>query len=180
MRTKLGHAIRQVALGGVLAAAATGGFAATQGTTGFTSTGDLDISLTVNEEVKISNLVDITLPVFNGTDVSDTSDACIYRNGGGNYQITATGSGPANAFQLVDGGNTVSVNYAVAYDDGTGFSALTSGSSLASSGASDIDDDCVTDGADNATIQVTVAAADASALPADTYSGTLTLLVAPN
>jgi len=178
MRPKLGHAIRQVALGGVLAAVATGGFAATQGTTGFTSSGDLDISLTVNDEVKISNLVDINLPPFGGTDVTGTSDACIYRNGGGDYLITATGSGAANAFQLTDGTN--SVNYSVNYDDGTGSSSLASGVALSRTNAAEDDDDCVTFGADNATIDVTVAAADASALPAAVYSGTLTLLVAPN
>ncbi len=178
MRTKLGHAVRQVALGGVLAAAATGGFAATQGSTGFTSTGDLDISLTVNDEVKISNLVDINLAPFSGTDVTGTSDACIYANGGGEYQITATGSGAANAFQLTDGTN--SVNYSVSYDDGTGASSLASGVALLRTNAAEDDDDCVTLGDDNATIDVTVAAADASVLPAATYSGTLTLLVAPN
>jgi len=178
MRTKLGHAIRQVALGGVLAAAATGGFAATQGTTGFTSSGDLDISLTVNSEVKISNLVDITLPDFSGTDVTGTSGACVYRNGGGNYLITATGSGTANAFELTDGTNPV--NYSVRYDDGSGFAAMTSGSALSSGNAVSADDDCVTNGADNAVIEVTVAAADASTLPQATYAGTLTLLVAPN
>ena len=177
MRTKLGHAIRQVALGGVLAAAATGGYAATQGTTGFTSTGDLDISLTVNDEVKISNLVDIFLPPFTGTDVTGNSSACIYRNGGGAYQVTATGSGPANAFQLTDGTN--SVTYSVAFDDGTGSSSLTSGLALSRTNAEAVDDDCTTAGSDNATIDVTVAAANASVLPAATYIGTLTLLVAP-
>jgi len=178
MNMELGRTLKQIALGGALAAVAASGFAATQGTTGFTSTGDLVITLTVNDEVHISNLTDIVLPTFAGADVSGTSGACIYRSGGtGLYQITATGSGPANAFQLTDATN--SVIYSVTYDDGTGAVPMTSGLALNAANAEAVDDDCATLGADNATVGVTVLAANAAVLPASTYTGTLTLLVAP-
>ena len=179
MRTRLGNSLKRLAVGGVIAAAATTAHAATDGTTGFTSTGDLLITLTVNNEVKISNLADIDLGVFGGTDVSGTSPACVYRNGlpGGAYNITATGSGAGNAFELTDG--TDIVDYAVEFDDGSGFSGLTTGVALGSSGATNADDDCFTAGADNAAVRVTVTAADAAVLPASVYTGTLTLLVAP-
>ena len=177
MKSNLVRTCKQVALGGALAAVATGGFAATQGTTGFTSVGDVDIFLTVSDEVRINNLVDITLPPFTGADVQGTTDACVYRNGGTTYNGTATGSGAGNAFTLTDGVNTVP--YTVTFDDGTGASGMTSGSALGRDNATGTDDSCVTAGADNATIEVTVTAADASGLPQATYSGTLTLLVAP-
>ncbi len=177
MRTKLGKAIAAVAAGGLLAVTAGTALAATQGSTGFTSTGDLLISLTVNNEVKISNLADITLPAFTGTDVSGTSAACVYRNGGGAYNITATGSGPANAFELTDTVNSVA--YGVEYDDGSGFTGMATGVVLAAANAEAANDDCATAGADNGSVRVTVTAANAAVLPASTYSGTLTLVVAP-
>jgi hypothetical protein len=177
MRTELAKTLKRIALGATLATVATSGFAATQGSTGFTSVGDLDISLTVANEVKISNLSDIVLPGFTGTDVSGTSAACVYRNAGTTYNITATGSGAANAFTLTDGTNTVA--YGVTYDDGSGATALATGVALAADGAEGVDDDCSTAGANNGSIEVTVTAAAAAGLPAATYSGTLTLLVAP-
>ena len=110
--------------------------------------------------------------------MSDTSAACVYRSGPtGSYNITATGNGPANAFTLTDGVN--SVNYSVTYDDGSGPSALLSGVALGALNATNVDDNCVTAGGTNGSIEVTVAAVDATGLPASTYTGTLTLLVAP-
>ena len=178
MRTELAETLKRVALGATLATVATSGFAATQGSTGFTSTGDLLITLGVVDEVRISALSDISLGNFAGVDVSGTSPACVYRSGlTGNYNITATGSGAANAFALTDGTNTVS--YSVTYDDGSGATALASGVALGASNATSVDDNCATLGANNGTIEVTVAAVDATGLPASTYTGTLTLLVAP-
>ena len=107
MKNQIAKALKQIAFAGSLAAVATSGFAATQGATGFTSTGDLDITLTVSDEVRISNLVDIVLPAFTGADVTGTSGACIYRNGGPTYQVTGTGSGLLNAFTLTNGVDTV-------------------------------------------------------------------------
>jgi hypothetical protein len=178
MRTELAKTLKRIALGATLATLATSGFAATQGTTGFTSTGDLDISLVVDDEVKISNLSDIILPGFTGTDVSGTSAACVYRNTGTSYNITATGSGAANAFTLTDG--TTTVNYSVTYDDGDGADSLATGVALLADNASDTNNDCATGPGNNGSIEVTVTAANAAVLPAATYTGTLTLLVAPN
>ena len=178
MRTELAQTLKRIALGAALATAATSGFAANQGTTGFTSTGDLDITLTVSDEVKISNLSDITLPGFTGTDVSGTSEACVFRNSGASYNITATGSGTGNAFSLTDGTSTVP--YSVTYDDGSGPAGLATGVALAADNAETTDnDDCASLGANNGSIEVTVTAAAAAGLPAATYTGVLTLLVAP-
>ncbi len=178
MRTRMSNSLQRIAIGGaILAMTSTTVYAATQGTTGFTSTGDLLITVTVSDEVKISNLVDIDLGGFVGVDLTGTSPACIYRNTGTTYNLTATGSGPANAFQLTDGTDVVA--YTVEYDDGTGFSSMATGVALGADNAEVANDDCVTAGSDNGSIQVTVAAAVAAALPAATYTGTLTLLVAP-
>ncbi|MEM7001858.1 MAG: hypothetical protein AAF529_13805 [Pseudomonadota bacterium] len=171
------NTFKKIAVGGVLAAVATTGFAANQGSNGFNSTGDLLITLNINDEVRISNLGDITLD-FAGADISDTSPACIYRNGGADYQVTATGDGAANAFTLTDGTNTIA--YTVSFDDGAADTPMASGTALARTNATGTDDDCVTNGGNNATITVGVAAAAANSLPQAAYTGTLTLLVAPN
>lgn len=169
-------------LRGVLAAAVAVGLgatatAATDGTVGFNSTGTVVITLDVNDEVRISNLTDINLGVFAGVDASGSSAACVYRNGTGAYQITATGDGVAGAFTLTDGTNTVA--YSVDFDDGSGALAMTSGTTLAGrTGADPGSATCATTG-NNANVTATVLATDAATLPAGTYAGTLTLVVAP-
>lgn len=151
--------------------------AATDGAVGFNSTGTVDISLSVNDEVRISNLADIDLGIFAGADAIGSTDACVYRNGTGAYRITATGSGAGGAFSLTDGTNSVA--YTVEYDDGTGALALGSSTPLIGrTGADPASATCATTG-NNATVTTTVTAADGAALPAGTYTGTLTLLVAP-
>lgn len=179
MSFSLSKIAKGLALGGFAAAMASGAMAATQGTPGFTSTGSLVITVDVNDEVQISNLADINLGAFTGSDLTDSSPACIYRNGlVSTYQITGTGSGAANAFTLTDGTNTVA--YSVDYTTvANGTNAMTSGSALLAQDGADNDTGCANTG-DNGTIAVTVTAANAAALPASTYTGTLTLVVAPN
>ena len=157
----------------------TGSWAAVQGTTGGNSTGSLDMSVQVNDEVRISNLTDI-VAAFDGTnDVVGTSSACVYRNGTGLYNLTAAGDGAASAFSLTDGVIATPIPYAVGFNDGGGDTAVTTGVTLTGlTGADQASDTCATTG-NNATITVTVTAADLLPAPASTYLGTLTLLVAP-
>ncbi|MEM9620093.1 MAG: hypothetical protein AAF993_00495 [Pseudomonadota bacterium] len=169
--------LKKVAVGGALVAMTSGAYAAVDGTLGATSTGSFDISLTVNGAVKISNLSDMTLPPFSGSDVSNTQTACVYSNStGGNYNVTATATGAS--FDL--NGTGGSILYNVEYDDGSagGFVGLTHGNAAAMTNASATDDDCGGSGS-NATVRVSVDAADAAAVPQGSYTSTLTLLVAP-
>ena len=153
-------------------------FAATQGTVGGTSTGDLDITVTVNDAVRISNLTDI-VATFDGTnDVVETSAACVYRNGTGNYQITASGDGAGSAFTITDG-VAAPIPYTVTYDDGSGASAMTSTVALTGQTGGDGTSPVCTGTGNNGTIEVTVTAASLLGAPASTYAGTLTLTVAP-
>ena len=177
MNKGIRKAIRGLVVGGVAVGLSSVALAATDGVVGFNSTGTVDISLDVNDEVRISNLTDINLGVFAGVDAVGSSAACVYRNGTGNYNLTASGDGAAGAFTLTDGTNTVP--YSVTYDDGSGAAAATAGAVLAGlTGADPASDTCAGTG-NNGTIEVTVAAADAAGLPAATYAGVLTLLVAP-
>ncbi len=167
----------RVVLAGLLAAATLNTYAATQGELGATSTGVLNISVGIGDSVRISNLQDIS-GTFDGTnDIVGSSAACVYRNGTGNYNLSATGSGTGGAFELTDGTNTVP--FSVSFNDGNGAQALTTGVQLTGlSGADIMSPSCANTG-DNGTIEVTITAADLSAVPGATYSGALTLLVAP-
>ncbi len=166
--------------GGVAVMIAANSFAANDGIIGATSTGDLDISLSILDEVRISNLTDITLGTFVGADLSGTSAACVFRSGTGNYEITASGNGGATSDQFVlnDGGAN-DVSYSVTYDDGSGATPLTSGTALTSQTGGDPASDTCAGTGDNGSIAVSVLAADMAPLPAGAYNGTLTLTVAP-
>jgi len=179
MSFSFAKAAKGLVAGGVAVMIAANGFAATQGTVGATSTGDLDISLTIVDEVRISNLVDITLGTFLGADLGGSSPACVFRSGTGNYEITATGDGGTGSdeFALTDGTN--SVDYTVAYDDGSGAVLVSSGTPLTGQTGGDPASDTCAGTGDNGTIAVNVLASDMEGLPAGAYTGTLTLTVAP-
>ena len=81
--------------------------AATQGTLGLTSTGTIDISVGVGDQIQITALADITGPYVPGTDFNGSSPACVYSNGGtGAFDVTMTSAnGSGTNFQLNDSRN---------------------------------------------------------------------------
>jgi len=152
--------------------------AATQGTLGATSTGDLTITLDIANLVRVSNLNDINLGTFagGGGGLAGTDTFCVYRNGAGNYNINMTGDGTANAFTLANGANTVP--YTVDFVNGATTTAMNTGTGLAGqTGANTVSDTCA--GVDNVSVNISVSNADLSSSPAGTYSGVLTMVVAP-
>lgn len=154
-------------------------FAATQGSLGTTSTGDLIINLDIDSLVRVNNLNDIDLGTFSGGagDLSGADNFCIYRNGAGNFNITMTGSGAGSAFTLTDGTNTLP--YSVEFTNSTP-NAMTAGTLLAAqSGAFTANDTCDSGASDNVSVSVTVANGALASVPAGSYTGTLTMVVAP-
>ena len=159
--------------------------AATQGTTGPTSSGDLVVSLIVDNKLKVSNLDDTALGTFAGADLSATETICVYFNQDAPYQITFDSNDTPGTFELSDGVNNIP--YSFTYDDGTnGATAVVAGTPLtgrdlannnATTGA---DDDCATIAADNGTIDFTALATDITGNPNGTYSETLNITVAPS
>ena len=127
--------------------------------------------------VKVSGLNDIALIVRSDGGASGSTTACIYRNGTGSYMVTANGSGVANAFTLSDGNSGV-IPYSVTFDDGNGAEPLTKDTTLTGlTGANTLSMNC--NGGTNATIDVAVSATDFIGAPAGDYTGTLTLIIAP-
>ncbi len=121
------------------------------------------------------------------TDVDPASDAssnqniCIYSNtASGGYEIKATGDGAANAFTLANGALTP-VAYTVAFDDSPGQSTgspLTTNVALTGQNSTASNQNCT--GGETASLIIGVASSELQKMQAGlAYSGTLTLVVAP-
>jgi hypothetical protein len=170
---------RALAVAAAFTFAAGDAFAASQGSLGATSQGSLDITLTIDPLVQISALDDIPLGAYTGGgDMTGDDDLCVYSNNGG-YDITATGNGAGQAFELI--GTSANVPYTVEWATtagaGTG-TALTTGVALAGQGGNFAGGPNCSAG-ENAQVIVTVGSAALGAAPADNYTGVLNLLVAP-
>ncbi len=153
---------------------------AAAGTLGDTSSDTSTVSLEVTDKVQISNISDIPLGAYNGTDATMTGGTsyCVFRNGGDDYQVTlTTDQGAFNvasattldtiAFSAkVDADNDASDGAAIAYNTA---SAAMSGAATTNCG-----------GANNGAIHVTFLQADLlSASSANDYQAVVTVLVEP-
>ena len=163
-------------------------FAATaDGSLGATSTGTVDIDVQVNDLVQISNLAPMTGNVYTpGGPVTDSTPACIYRNGSPDYEITATSSnGNGTDFFLSDTVNDVI--YDVTFDDGSGSGPTDlNNASLESTftDANQTSTDCTVGTEGNATIAISIPETDVTdnglaEVPAATYTDELTILLGP-
>ena len=156
--------------------------AATQGTAGATSTGSVGISATVPGRVQISGLTDVAFGTVDpASAASQNEDVCVWSNTSGRaYQVTATGSGASNAFTLSDGTNLLpyAVEWAATAGQTSG-NALAAGTALTGLASTATSPTCSSGAAASASLIVKMTAANLQAAVASTYSGTLTLVVAP-
>ncbi len=164
-----------LALTATMAAPAT---AATQGSVGSTSTGTVDISVTIPQLARISNLNDIGFGSWSGVGALSGNDSlCVWTTTGA-YNITATGSGALNAFTLAAGLSTVP--YTVSWADTAGAGSgtgVTTGTPLVAQTSGAATTNCA--GGDTATVFVDIAEPDLAAATDGLHTGTLTLVVAP-
>ena len=156
--------------------------AVTQGSLGSTSTGSVSITATVPGRVQIGGLTDIAFGTVDPSSAaSQSEDVCVWSNmSGRGYQVTATGSGASNAFTLTDGTNTLP--YSVEWAGSTGQSsgtALTSGSALTGLTSTATNPTCSSGAPKTASFFVKMNATSLQAAVASSYTGTLTLVVAP-
>lgn len=157
--------------------------AASDGTLGATSTGRSNITITVTRELRINNLGDISLGTFDVATAPfvGTDTLCVYDNGSTAYQMTLSSLNGSGIFEMINGANRIT--YTVEYDDtGTGasYSSATEAVALvAQANATSTNDSCVTAGSDNATVRVTVTAANVSNAANGTYTDTLSAVIAP-
>lgn len=158
--------------------------ASTQGSLGASSTGSVTINASVPARVRISGLADVDLTnVDPAVDASVAQDICVWSNTvTRGYQVTASGSGTANAFTLANGA-LPEVAYTVEWAASSGQSngtPLSTGSALTGQTSSATNSNCASGPASSASLIVKVGSTDLQAMPAaTTYTGTLTLVVAP-
>lgn len=163
--------------------------AATQGSQGTTSTGTVTVNASVAARVDISNLSDVTFtdadlgPILNTAgQATKPQNVCVWSNNSDkSYFITASGSGAANAFTLANSTNPV-IPYEVLWNatsgqtTGTQLTTATKSAKLIGTAGNP---NC--GGGTTATLILGILGTDANAMLAGTvYTGTLTLLIAPN
>lgn len=189
MFRKIQKKIGAIALIAAIASANSGNvLAATQGTVGNTSTGTALISITKSVQARISGISDMTLANWNVDMGAVTlySDVCIYSSTG-SYKVTASGSGLLGIFTV----NTSLLNaiaYSVEWNDAGAGSLTSSGTNLifnlpsgTFNNANNSSTDCSGGANKNARVIVKVSSLAMGLAPNsnDPYTGTLTMVVAP-
>jgi hypothetical protein len=180
-RIQLNRAITGLAIASVLMASPVA--AATQGTLGATSTGNVSITASVPSRARITGLADVAFTSQDpATAASNAQNVCVWSNTATRgYTITATGSGTSNAFTLTNGSTTVpySVAWAPSINQTSG-TALISGTASGSLTSSATNQTCVSGPVASSSLIVGISTTDLGTMSAaSTYTGTLTLLVAP-
>ena len=158
-------------------------FAATQGSLGATSTGSISIGASVPNRVQLSGLSDVSFTNQDpATAAINAQNVCVWSNTSTKgYNVAASGSGAAGAFTLANGALTVpyTVEWAQTsgQSSGTGLavsSALTGQQSTATNAL------CASGPSSTASLIIKMSTASLQSMQAaTTYTGTLTLVVAP-
>lgn len=158
--------------------------ASTQGTFGATSTGTVSINASVPGRVRISGLSDVT---FANADpsvaASNAQSICVWSNTSTRgYTITASGSGAGSAFTLSNGANPT-VPYTVEWADTSAQAAgtaLTAAAALTGQTSAATNSDCSAGPGSSASLIVSIGSPALQTMVGGVdYTGTLTLLVAP-
>lgn len=157
--------------------------AATQGSFGTTSTGSVTINASVPNRIQLTGLSDVSLLNQDPTvAASNAQSVCVWSNSSTRgYYITATGSGAANAFTLANGAATVpySVEWAGSGGQVSG-TALTAATALHGLTSTAVNPTCASGSSNSASLIVKMSTASLQSMQAAaTYTGTLTLVVAP-
>ena len=154
--------------------------AAGDGSLGATSTGQSDVTLTIANQAQITGVDNIGLGTFDGsTDLVGQTAFCVYRSGGDNYNMTVSITGKTT-FEVESATTSDTIGFTAQIDgdnDASNGSAILEGGTSANytgSGALDCGS------ADNASLEVTFAAADLrAASSAADYTATMQILVTP-
>ena len=175
---------RRLVAGIIMAALAQGtALGATQGSLGSTSTGSISIGASVPNRIQISGLADVSFTNQDpATPAANAQNVCVWSNTSTKgYNVTATGSGTGSAFTLANGAATVP--YAVEWAGSSGQStgtALTTGSALTGLTSTATNATCSSGPGSSASLIVKIPTTRLQSMQAAaSYTGTLTLVVAP-
>jgi len=157
--------------------------AATQGTLGATSTGSIAIGASVPNRVQLSGLTDVSFTNQDpATAALNAQNVCVWSNTSTKgYNVTATGSGTASAFTLSSGALTVPYSVQWSQSSGqTSGTALATGTALTGLKSTATSANCSSGVTSSASLIVSMTTANLQTMQAaTTYTGTLTLVVAP-
>ena len=156
-------------------------FAATDGELNPFSVGDFDITVTIPNRVRISDLdtIDLGIYVLDSGNVRANDDVCVYSNTPtARYDVTITGSGASGAYTVTNGTDTVP--FSVLWNETTG----TAGNGLIFSGntlnlrenANSQSTDCSVGGL---TSNIEVLFGNFNNVSNGVYTGTLTVVIEP-
>ena len=157
--------------------------AATQGSLGSTSTGSISIGASVPNRVQLSGLSDVNFTNQDpATAAFSAQNVCVWSNTSTKgYNVMASGSGTASAFTLANGALTVP--YSVEWSQTSGQTSGTAlGVSTALTGQKSTATNalCASGPSSTASLIVKMSTASLQSMQAaTTYTGTLTLVVAP-
>lgn len=157
--------------------------AASQGSLGATSTGSISIGASVPNRVQLSGLNDVSFANQDpATAAVSPQNLCVWSNTSTKgYNVTASGSGTANAFTLANG--ALNVPYSVEWSQSSGQSsgtALTAGTALTGLKSTATNALCAAGPSSTASLIVKMSTSSLQTMQAaTTYTGTLTLVVAP-
>jgi hypothetical protein len=156
---------------------------------GTPSSGNLDITLTVNKFIQVTGLDDIDLGSYSGAAVTSQSDSFCVRSNAATFSLTMGdyANGAATGFELnEDGVGTDTIDYTVELSTVDTLSAVTSlGNAVfntANTGISEQRALSACSGNDNVQVSVSVLETGVNGLAAATaggYTGHLGILVAP-
>lgn len=161
----------------------TSAIAATQGSLGTSSTGTVAIGASVPNRVQLSGLSDVSfLNQDPAAAALNAQNVCVWSNTSTKgYNVTASGSGTASAFTLSSG--SLTVPYSVEWSPTSGQSsgtALASGTALTGLTSAATSATCSSGATSSASLIVKMSTANLQTMQAaTTYTGTLTLVVAP-
>ena len=157
--------------------------AATQGSLGSTSTGSISIGASVPNRVQLTGLTDVSFVNQDpASAATNAQNVCVWSNTSTRgYNVTATGSGAGSAFTLANGALTVP--YSVQWSGSSGQAsgtALATGAPLSGLTSTARNATCSAGPGSTASLIVNISASSLQGmLAATTYTGTLTLVVAP-
>jgi len=170
-----------VALAIGVATAGAPALGASDGNLGASSLGELDVTLTIPQLVRISDLDDIDLGTFAGSGLSGSDNVCVWSTTRA-YAITASGDGTGGSFTLTGATSGSTLAYTLQWAESAGAgsgAAMTSGQAIGGRSTTATSPTCNGGTSLNATVLVAVSDTALGAAVADTYTGTVTLLVEP-
>lgn len=142
-----------------------------------------DPAVGASNKVRITKLVDIAFGTIAnlGSDAVRSESVCLYAETNTNgYNVTATGTGPAGAFQLSSGAGSMAFDVQWSSSSGqSSGSQLVPNVPLTGQVSSATQQACTSGPATSASLIVILRSTALSSARAGTYNGTLTLLIGP-